>query len=180
MTQEDRMEWKQMFSEIFKEANFATKDDLKNFATKDDIARLESRMDRLEERMDRLEEHMDRLEEHMDRLEERMDRLEEHMDRLEEHMDRLEERMDRLEERMDRLENYVHEKFLLIENEMMPKIDAMYEALTTRVSHGECNERMESIEGKADAITPLLVAVKKNTAKLAEHEERIKKLESPA
>ena len=159
MTQEDRMEWKQMFSEIFKEANFATKDDLKNFATKDDIARLESRMDRLEERMDRLEEHMDRLEEHMDRLEERMDRL---------------------EERMDRLENYVHEKFLLIENEMMPKIDAMYEALTTRVSHGECNERMESIEGKADAITPLLVAVKKNTAKLAEHEERIKKLESPA
>ena len=145
MTQEDRMEWKQMFSEIFKEANFATKDDLKNFATKDDIARLESRMDRLEERMDRLEE-----------------------------------RMDRLEERMDRLENYVHEKFLLIENEMMPKIDAMYEALTTRVSHGECNERMESIEGKADAITPLLVAVKKNTAKLAEHEERIKKLESPA
>lgn len=131
MTQEDRMEWKQMFSEIFKEANFATKDDLKNFATKDDIARLESRMDRLEERM-------------------------------------------------DRLENYVHEKFLLIENEMMPKIDAMYEALTTRVSHGECNERMESIEGKADAITPLLVAVKKNTAKLAEHEERIKKLESPA
>lgn len=138
MTQEDRMEWKQMFSEIFKEANFATKDDLKNFATKDDIARLESRMDRLEERMDRLEE------------------------------------------RMDRLENYVHEKFLLIENEMMPKIDAMYEALTTRVSHGECNERMESIEGKADAITPLLVAVKKNTAKLAEHEERIKKLESPA
>ena len=145
MTQEDRMEWKQMFSEIFKEANFATKDDLKNFATKDDIARLESRMDCLEE-----------------------------------HMDRLEERMDRLEERMDRLENYVHEKFLLIENEMMPKIDAMYEALTTRVSHGECNERMESIEGKADAITPLLVAVKKNTAKLAEHEERIKKLESPA
>lgn len=138
MTQEDRMEWKQMFSEIFKEANFATKDDLKNFATKDDIARLESRMDRLEEHMDRLEE------------------------------------------RMDRLENYVHEKFLLIENEMMPKIDAMYEALTTRVSHGECNERMESIEGKADAITPLLVAVKKNTAKLAEHEERIKKLESPA
>ena len=131
MTQEDRMEWKQMFSEIFKEANFATKDDLKNFATKDDIACLESRMDRLEERM-------------------------------------------------DRLENYVHEKFLLIENEMMPKIDAMYEALTTRVSHGECNERMESIEGKADAITPLLVAVKKNTAKLAEHEERIKKLESPA
>ena len=159
MTQEDRMEWKQMFSEIFKEANFATKDDLKNFATKDDIARLESRMDCLEEHMDRLEEHMDRLEEHMDRLEERMDRL---------------------EERMDRLENYVHEKFLLIENEMMPKIDAMYEALTTRVSHGECNERMESIEGKADAITPLLVAVKKNTAKLAEHEERIKKLESPA
>ena len=152
MTQEDRMEWKQMFSEIFKEANFATKDDLKNFATKDDIARLESRMDCLEE----------------------------HMDRIEEHMDRLEERMDRLEERMDRLENYVHEKFLLIENEMMPKIDAMYEALTTRVSHGECNERMESIEGKADAITPLLVAVKKNTAKLAEHEERIKKLESPA
>ena len=151
MTQEDRMEWKQMFSEIFKEANFATKDDLKNFATKDDIARLESRMDCLEEHMDRLEEHMDRLEEHMDRLEERMDRL---------------------EERMDRLENYVHEKFLLIENEMMPKIDAMYEALTTRVSHGECNERMESIEGKADAITPLLVAVKKNTAKLAEHEER--------
>lgn len=138
MTQEDRMEWKQMFSEIFKEANFATKDDLKNFATKDDIARLESRMDRLEERMDCLEE------------------------------------------RMDRLENYVHEKFLIIENEMMPKIDAMYEALTTRVSHGECNERMESIEGKADAITPLLVAVKKNTAKLAEHEERIKKLESPA
>ena len=150
MTQEDRMEWKQMFSEIFKEANFATKDD---------IARLESRMDCLEEHMDRLEEHMDRLEEHMDRLEERMDRL---------------------EERMDRLENYVHEKFLLIENEMMPKIDAMYEALTTRVSHGECNERMESIEGKADAITPLLVAVKKNTAKLAEHEERINKLESPA
>lgn len=145
MTQEDRMEWKQMFSEIFKEANFATKDDLKNFATKDDIARLESRMDRLEERMDHFEE-----------------------------------RMDCFEERMDSLENYVHEKFLLIENEMMPKINAMYEALTTRVSHGECNERMESIEGKADAITPLLVAVKKNTAKLAEHEERIKKLESPA
>lgn len=152
MTQEDRMEWKQMFSEIFKEANFATKDDLKNFATKDDIARLESRLDCFEERMDRLEERMDHFE----------------------------ERMERLEERMDRLENYVHEKFLLIENEMMPKINAMYEALTTRVSHGECNERMESIEGKADAITPLLVAVKKNTAKLAEHEERIKKLESPA
>lgn len=152
MTQEDRMEWKQMFWEIFKEANFATKDDLKNFATKDDIARLESRLDCFEERMDRLEERMDHFE----------------------------ERMERLEERMDRLENYVHEKFLLIENEMMPKINAMYEALTTRVSHGECNERMESIEGKADAITPLLVAVKKNTAKLAEHEERIKKLESPA
>ena len=158
MTQEDRMEWKQMFSEIFKEANFATKDDLKNFATKDDLKNFATKDD--------LKNFATK------------DDLKNFATK--DDIARLESRMDRLEERMDRLENYVHEKFLLIENEMMPKIDAMYEALTTRVSHGECNERMESIEGKADAITPLLVAVKKNTAKLAEHEERIKKLESPA
>ena len=132
--------------------NFATKDDLKNLATKDDIVRLERRIDCLENRIDKLEERMDKLE----------------------------ERMDRLEERMDKLEGYVREKFLLIENVMMPKIDAMYEALTTRVSHGECDERMGQIEDKADAITPLLIAVRKNTEKLSEHEERLKKLESPA
>ncbi len=165
MTQEDRMEWKQMFSEIFKEANFATKDDLKNFATKDDLKNFATKDD---------------LKNFATKDDLKNFATKDDIARLESRMDRLEERMDRLEECMDRLENYVHEKFLLIENEMMPKIDAMYEALTTRVSHGECNERMESIEGKADAITPLLVAVKKNTAKLAEHEERIKKLESPA
>lgn len=93
---------------------------------------------------------------------------------------RLEDRMDKLEDRIDRLEGYVHEEFLLIENEMMPKINAMYEALTTRVSHVECNDRMEVIEGKTDAITPLLITVKKNTTKLREHEERIKSLEAPA
>ena len=152
MTQEDKIEFKLMFIEVLKDGNFVTKEDLKNLATKDDIARLEERMDRLEERMDRLEDRMDKLEDHMDKL----------------------------EDRIDRLEGYVHEEFLLIENEMMPKINAMYEALTTRVSHVECNDRMEVIEGKTDAITPLLITVKKNTTKLREHEERIKSLEALA
>ncbi len=201
MTQEDKIEFKLMFIEVLKDGNFVTKEDLKNLATKDDIARLEERMDRLEERMDRLEDRMDKLEDRMDRLEDRMDKLEDRMDKLEDRMDRLEDRMDKLEDRMDkledhmdkledhmdkledridRLEGYVHEEFLLIENEMMPKINAMYEALTTRVSHVECNDRMEVIEGKTDAITPLLITVKKNTTKLREHEERIKSLEAPA
>lgn len=154
MTQEDRMEWKQMFAEILQEADFATKDDLKNLVTRDDLKNLATKDDII--------------------------RIEARMEQMEVRIEQLEARMEQMEARMEQIEKYVHEKFLLIENEMVPKINAMYEALTTRVSHEECNERMGLIEGRADAITPLLLTVKKNTSLLEEHEGRIRKLESPA
>lgn len=133
MTQEERMEFKEIIEEALSGANFATKDDMKNFATKDDLKNFATKDD-----------------------------------------------IARLDNRIDGIEKYMHDKFLLMENDMMPKIDAMYEALTTRVSHEECDKRMKGIEEKTDAIDPIMLTVENHSAKIFEHEERLEKLEALA
>lgn len=54
-----------------------------------------------------------------------------HIDRLEQKMNsgfqRLDNRMDGMEQRQNNMENYMHDKFAVIENDLIPKVNTLYE-----------------------------------------------------
>ena len=95
---------------------------------------------------------------------------------LEDRFDSLEQRVDNLEQEVHELRDYSHMKFVLIENEVIPKISALYEMTDSYVKQMKCREQREKIEEKLDCIAPLKAIAKSHSDQLAEQNEMLEKL----
>ena len=144
---------------------------------------IEQRMDGMEYRMDGIEQRMDGMEHRMDGIEHRMNGIEQHMDGMEHRMGGIEQRMDGMEYRMDgieqqqnNIENYMHDKFAVIENDLIPKVNTLYETTDLYVKRIECRKQIAEIENKLDYVEPLVEIVQFHGEKLEQHETIIKKL----
>ena len=144
---------------------------------------MEQRMGGMEHRMDGIEQRMDGVEHRMDGMEHRMNGIEQHMDGMEHRMGGIEQRMDGMEYRMDgieqqqnNIENYMHDKFAVIENDLIPKVNTLYETTDLYVKRIECRKQIAEIENKLDYVEPLVEIVQFHGEKLEQHETIIKKL----
>lgn len=103
-----------------------------------------------------------------------------HIERLEQKMNsgfqRLDNRMDGLEQRQNDMENYMHDKFAVIENDLIPKVNALYETTDLYVKRMEYRKQIAEIENKLDYVDPLVETVQSHSEKLEQHETIIKKL----
>ena len=124
--------------------------------------------------------HIDRLEQKMDSgfwgLDNRMDGIEHRMDGMEHRMGGLEHRMDGMEQRQNNMENYMHDKFAVIENDLIPKVNTLYETTDLYVKRIEYRKQIAEIENKLDYVDPLVEIVQFHGEKLEQHETIIKKL----
>lgn len=115
-------------------------------------------------------------------IDEQMSDMKEHMVtkedfcRLENRFDGLESRFDGLEQEVHELSDYTHKKFILIENEVIPKISALYEMTDSCIKQTECRKRREKIDEKLDCIAPLKAVVKSHSEQLVKHDEMLDKL----
>ena len=131
------------------------------------IKPLDEKLTKIEERMTALEERVSRLEERMTALEERVTRLEERMAALEERVTVLEGRVSHLEECVINLEGRATRMELLMENDMLPRlqnIEACYTSTYKRYAHGT-----DQIETMQEDINTLKKVVQ-------EHSEKLKRL----
>lgn len=121
----------------------------------------------LDEKLTKIEERMTALEERVTRLEERMAALEERMTALEERVTVLEGRVSHLEECVINLEGRATRMELLMENDMLPRlqnIEACYTSTYKRYAHGT-----DQIETMQEDINTLKKVVQ-------EHSEKLKRL----
>lgn len=72
--------------------------------------------------------------------------------------------------------DYSHNKFIMIENEVIPKISALYEMTDFYVKQMECREHREQTEKKVECITPLKVVVEEHSKQLARHDNTLESL----
>ncbi len=117
---------------------------------------------------------------HIDRLEQKIDSgfwgLDNRMDGIEHRMDGMEHRMDGMEQRQNNIENYMHDKFAVIENDLIPKVNTLYETTDLYVKRIEYRKQIAEIENKLDYVDPLVEIVQFHGEKLEQHETIIKKL----
>lgn len=79
--------------------------------------------------------------------------------------------MDGLQQEMHELRDYSHKKFVLIENEVVPKISALYEMSDSYVKQADKN---------LDGFESLEVIVKIHSEQIAKHDEILDKLATNA
>ncbi len=155
-----------------------TQEDLQNI--KDLFEDQNHHIDRLEQKIDSgfwgLDNRMDGIEHRMDGIEHRMDGIEQRMDGMEHRMGGMEHRMDGMEQRQNNMENYMHDKFAVIENDLIPKVNTLYETTDLYVKRIEYRKQIAEIENKLDYVDPLVEIVQFHGEKLEQHETIIKKL----
>ena len=88
----------------------------------------------------------------------------------------LENRVDDLQQEMHELRDYSHKKFVLIENEVVPKISALYEMSDSYVRKTECSRQREQADKKFNSIESLEVIAKIHSEQLAKHDEILDRL----
>lgn len=93
---------------------------------------LSERLGLVEEGQARLENRIEALDNRMEVLENRLDSLGNRMEVLENRMESVENRMEALENRMDSLENRQAKLELRLENEVIPKISALFDGYQLR------------------------------------------------
>ena len=111
-----------------------------------------------------LESRMDSLGHRMDSLEHRLDSLEHRMDSIEARIDSLEERVASLESQMDSLGKEVRRNSMLIENEILPRLQTI-ERLYVDSSNTFMNKSTQ-IEQLQDDVDVLKIVVEDHSSRL--------------
>lgn len=108
----------------------------------------------------------------------RFNNLENRFDNLENRIDSFEnltnKKFDAIIERIDVLESETTKSFALLENDMLPKITALFDAHDLYVTKQEFRKYQETADSKLQYIDPLVVKTKslsESVRKLEEHQE---------
>lgn len=88
----------------------------------------------------------------------------------------LKNEFDELRSEFDEFRDYSHQKFILIENEVIPQISALYESTDLYVKQMECRKRNDRVNEKLECIEPLKVIAKSHSDRLAKHDEMLEML----
>ncbi|MDE6761624.1 MAG: hypothetical protein K2J90_13265 [Lachnospiraceae bacterium] len=72
--------------------------------------------------------------------------------------------------------DYSHNKFIMIENEVIPKISALYEMTDFYVKNMECRKHREQTDKKLECIAPLKAVVEVHSERLAKHDDTLERL----
>ena len=87
-----------------------------------------------------LETKVDSIETRMDGMETKMDRMDTRMDSMETKMDHMDAKVDSMGTRLDKVEKSTARMELMIENDLKPKIEVLFDGY---VQHGEQLARIE-------------------------------------
>lgn len=101
----------------------------------------------------------------------RFDNLENRIDNFENLTNK---KFDAIIERIDELESETTKSFALLENDVLPKITALFDARELNVTREEFQEYQEEVNNKLQYIDPLIVKTKslsESVRKLEEHQE---------
>ena len=71
---------------------------------------------------------------------------------------------------------YSHNKFIMIENEVIPKISALYEMTDFYVKQMECRKYREQADKKMECVTPLKTVVQVHSEQLVKHDDMLERL----
>ncbi len=88
----------------------------------------------------------------------------------------LENRVDDLQQDIHELRDYSHKKFVLIENEVVPKISALFEMSDSYVKQEKCFKRREQVDKKLNSLESLEVIAKIHGEQIGKHDEILDKL----
>lgn len=113
------------------------------------------------------------LDEQSGRIDERFTALEGNLEKL---SARTDERFTALEENLQQVRDYMHKKFALVENDVIPKISALFDARDLCVQHLEYRKRDEEIARKIAYIDPLVQKVKEHSQRLEQHDAALTRL----
>lgn len=131
---------------------------------KEKVSNLEEDVSILKEKVGGLEEKVGSLISRMDSLESRMGSLESRMDSLESRMDLLESRMDSLESRMGSLEKEVRRNSILLENEVLPRVQTIEKMYVG--SSRNFMEKVAQIDSMQNDIDVMKVVIQEHSEKL--------------
>ena len=130
----------------------ATKEDIANMATKEDIAEIKEEMCEMKGDISGIKEEMNEMKGDIHSL-----------------------RKD-----VTRMETYMHRKFTMIETDLMPKVNTLFEMADRYVTHDECQIQRGIISKDLNCISPMMTVVQSHSETLDKHDERIKHIESLA
>ena len=136
----------------------ATKEDIANMATKEDIANMATKEDIAE-----IREEMNEMKED-----------------ISETIEEMKGDIHNLRKDVTRMETYMHRKFTMIETDLIPKVNTLFEMADRYVTHDECRNERGIISKDLNCITPMMSVVQSHSETLENHDERIKHIESLA
>ena len=127
---------------------------------KQDVQELQARVGRVEQRLDKVEQRLDKVEQRLDKVEQRLDKVEQRLDDLERRFDDQEQRIWRLEQAQQRTN-------LLLENDIIPRLQTIEACYTS--TYYRYVEEIEDIGRMKEDLSILKKVV-------AEHSEKLKKI----
>ncbi len=134
---------------------------------KQDVQELQARVGRVEQRLDKVEQRLDKVEQRLDKVEQRLDKVEQRLDKVEQRLDDLERRFDDQEQRIWRLEQAQQRTNLLLENDIIPRLQTIEACYTS--TYYRYVEEIEDIGRMKEDLSILKKVV-------AEHSEKLKKI----
>lgn len=121
--------------------------------------------------LEKVSERLDKVDERLDKVNKRMDKVNERLDKVDERLDKVDERLDKVDERLKEIDARSRKSAVLLEGEIGPKVQLLFEAVSTHAQTLEKKERVDRIEETLDQKAVVLESITKS------HTERIEKLE---
>ncbi len=124
-------------------------------------------MEELKQDVQELQARVGRVEQRLDKVEQRLDKVEQRLDKVEQRLDDLERRFDDQEQRIWRLEQAQQRTNLLLENDIIPRLQTIEACYTS--TYYRYVEEIEDIGRMKEDLSILKKVV-------AEHSEKLKKI----
>lgn len=159
--------------ELMKEETSGMKEDISEL--KEEVSDMKEDISGLKEEVSGIKEEIWDMKEDISELKEENVGIKVQISNIEKQMVTKEE-FGRLEREVHELRDYSHGKFMLIENEVLPKISVLFEMTDSYVKQTECRNRREQLDEKLNCIDPLKAVVKSHSDKLAKHDEMLGEL----
>lgn len=154
--------------------------------TKKDLANIKQLMDEqingvkgqvngIKDQMDDMKNQMNDMKNQMDDMKGQISSLEGEVAVIKENMVTQED-FNGLKQVVYEWKDYSHNKFIMIENEVLPKISTLYEMTDFYVKQMECKKHREQAEKKIDCIEPLKTMASMHSEQLAKHDDILENL----
>lgn len=153
------------------------------------FAGIDKRFDAMDKRFDGIDKRFAGIDNRLDAMDKRFDDIDVQISSINKRVSNLEDEVAEIKENMVQKEEFIglrqvvyewrdysHSKFIMLENEVIPKISALYEMSDLYVKQMECRKNREKADKRLDCIEPLKTTAKSHSERLAKHDEILEKL----